>query len=181
MAVNYTAGAFTVTSPYVDTRAAVNVTRKVPSIDWSTDYSQKSISNDKCELVNRTGSALGPSERVTVSRTELSDIYKNASADASHRLADARGVRVMIQDNVEYKAVNTTTGDEYSVPARAWICVETSVAPLVTDAIPKDIVNRVLGMLTYSFSSETLATETMDTVIGAIKGDLSPKAVNATN
>lgn len=180
MSVHYTAGNFTVDSQYVDSKAAIAITRPVPDIDWSADFSQKSINKDQCELVNRTGASLAPCETVTVARTEISDIYKNTSVDAAHRLADTRGVRVMIQARDEYKAVNSLNGEEYSLPARAWICVETPVAPLVQQDIPLDIVNRVLGMLAQTYTAATSATS-MDTVIGAIKGDLSPKAVNNQN
>lgn len=181
MSVNYTAGNFTVVSQYVDSRATVNVTRKVPSLDWAQDFSTKSINKDQCELVNRTGAALAPSETVRIARTELTDIYKNTSVDAAQRLGDTRGERVLIQVNDQYLATNSLTGEQYLIPARAWICVETSVAPIVQQDIPKDIANRVLGALTSTATADTTGLTTMDTLMGALKGDLSPRSVNSVN
>jgi hypothetical protein len=181
MSVNYTAGNFTVASQYVDARSGINVTRKVPSLDWSGDFSMKSINKDQCELVNRTGAALAPSETVRIARTDLTDVYKNSSIDAAQRLGDTRGERVLIQVNDQYLATNSLTGEQYLIPARAWICVETSVAPIVKSDIPIDVTNRVLGALDKCFTAEALSVTSMDTLVGALKGDLSPRYIDAVN
>jgi hypothetical protein len=176
MAVNYTDGAYTVKSQYNDSSADIAITRAVPDINWRSDFAVVSENESACKLVNTTGSALETCESVSIRRQDIANMYTRLSlpVDAAARLADKRGVHVDIQIEDLYAATNAQTGEKYMIPVRAWLAVETSIAPIVTKDIVEDIVGRLNGCESQWRNAAASGITEVATVVSAMRGDLVP-------
>lgn len=167
MSLSYTVGNWTVASHEQDT---ISNTKNiaVADLDYAHDYSLKSDTGSQVSLLNTSGSALEPVERLRYGKERVNDLYRNLDTLKVSQLPSPVGIRLLAEGTYLLSASNSVSGAELTVPIRVWTCIETSTHNTVTTAALEWALKRHISSL---FGTG----ETNGTMLTRMaRGDLNP-------
>lgn len=157
----------TLNKGYVDT---VSTTKNVaiPTLSWAVDYKTKVDTPDEVVLTNVT-SPLDRPETIRFGYTEVKDVYKNTSIDASVYAPTKRGVQLLAQINDVY-SVTDSVDAEYRVdlPVQAHMVIKVPASEVITADVVKELVLRSVA------SFFNTADVTSEKIAAMIRGSLRP-------
>jgi gamma-glutamyl phosphate reductase len=166
--MQYTVGNWTIDSHEVDTIAQTK-NLAVVDLDYVHDFSvSPDGTSQDVRLINTSGTALEPVEKLRYAKERVADIYRNASISKVAQLPSPVGTRVLAENQELLSATNSVSGQELTVPIRIWTCIESSTHNVITGDALLWALKRHIGMLlgTGSVSSEQ--------IIKLFRGDLDP-------
>lgn len=165
--LNYTVGNWTVASHEVDTISTAK-TVAIPDLDFAHDFSVSSESAKGTDLLNTSGTALEPVERLRYFRDKIADVYRQTDINVAAKLPSAAGVRVSAENTEILSLANSVSGAELNVPIRIWTCVESSTHQAITG-------QALLWALLRHFSALFATGATSDTMLVKLfRGDTDP-------
>jgi hypothetical protein len=129
--LNYTVGNWTVASHEVDTISATK-TVAIPDLDFAHDFSVSAETAKGTDLLNTSGTALEPVERLRYFVDKVADIYRTTDVAAAAKLPSSAGKRISAENTEVLSLANSVSGAELDVPIRIWTCVESSTHQAIT-------------------------------------------------
>lgn len=167
MSLSYTTGNWTVESHEVDSISGTkNVA--VPDLSYATDYSVTSNTGSEVRLMNTSGTALEPVERLRYGKDRVADIYRNLDTLKVSQLPSPVGIRLLAESTFILSATNSVTGQELEVPIRVWTCIETSTHNAITGEALEYATKRHIASLFATGSVDATMLTRM------ARGDLNP-------
>lgn len=165
--LNYTVGNWTVASHEADTISTTK-TVAIPDLDFAHDFSVSSETAKGTDLLNTSGTALEPVERLRYFRDKIADIYRTLDIASVAKLPSSAGIRVSAENTEILGLTNSVTGAELDVPIRVWTCIESSTHTAITGAA-------LLWALLRHFSCLFDTGVTSDTMLVKLfRGDTDP-------
>jgi hypothetical protein len=167
MSLSYTVGNWTVASHEVDT---ISTTKNiaVPDLDYAHDFSVAESGDSETKLLNVSGAALEPCERLRYAKERVADIYRYTPTLKTAQLPSPVGARVLAESTEILSAANSVSGADLNIPIRVWTCIESSTHNAVTGAALLWALKRHIASL--------LATGAVDEgqLVKLFRGDLDP-------
>lgn len=131
MSLNYNVGNWTVVSNEVDTISAPK-SLAIPDLDFAHDFSVVNDSASEARLLNTSGTALEPVEKLRYAKETVNDIYRTIGTLKANQLPSPKGARVLAESTELLSATNSVSGAELVVPVRVWTVIESSTHNTVT-------------------------------------------------
>lgn len=131
MSLNYTVGNWTIVSNEVDTISAPK-SLAIPDLDFAHDFSVVTDSASEARLLNTSGTALEPVEKLRYAKEKVNDIYRTVDTLKANQLPSPVGARVLAESTEILSATNSVSGQELNIPIRVWTVVESSTHNTIT-------------------------------------------------
>lgn len=165
--LNYTVGNWTVVSSENDTISTPKQLA-IPDLDFASDYSVANESGKETRIINTTGGALEPVEKLRYAKERVADIYRNTETLKANQLPSPVGARVLAEGTEMISASNSVSGAEYEIPLRIWTCIESSTHNAITGEALLWALKRHIAQL---FSTGEVDAELL---VKLFRGDLDP-------
>lgn len=167
MQLDYTIGNWTIKSHEVDS-ISVPKTVSIPDLDYVHDFSVASADPNNVYLINVSGSALIPVERMRYGKERVSDIYRNTDIPRISQFSSPIGARAVFEDINYFTVTNAITGSEQIVPTRLWTCIESIMGNVITgEALLWSLLRHIAQMFPTGAVDDNM-------LIRIFRGDLDP-------
>jgi hypothetical protein len=167
MSLNYNVGNWTVVSNEVDTISAPK-SLAIPDLDFAHDYSVVTDSASEARLLNTSGTALEPVEKLRYAKETVNDIYRTIGTLKANQLPSPKGARVLAESTELLSATNSVSGQELVVPVRVWTVIESSTHNTVTgEALLWSLKRHIAQLFGTGEVNENM-------IVRLFRGDLDP-------
>lgn len=156
-ALDYTAGNWKVTSLVTDSIATPK-SLSLTDLDYVHDFVKTEDEPEQAKMSNITSASLKSAETLRFAKTDVKNVYANMDIPLSSQMEAKAGIRTLVEADVRLKAVNTVSGTEIVVPARAWVCIQVPTASFVSSRVMEYAAGRALSAM-FSTGGVTIARE----------------------
>lgn len=146
-----TNGNWSVVPNYTDTITSTK-NLPLPDLDYAVDYSVRNQKNGETVIINKTGASVAPIEMIRYAQSRVANVYEsglirdlNIAPSAQSNCAE--GIKVYSEIATTFKATNTVSGEEITLPFRVSVAAVTPSTDIVPSAAYVQAVIRGLSTM----------------------------------